>query len=102
MNPLDWSLIAGPLPVIVLIGALLALAWLAAGRNAPRYSWLDSGEDGGNASGAVSATWLAIGVPAIALAAGGIIALLTWLMNNVWRPFPDLLPLPSWPGPGWH
>jgi S-formylglutathione hydrolase FrmB len=92
MNPLDWSLIAGPLPVILLIGALLALAWLAAGRNAPRHSWLAGGENGENASGAVSATWLAIGVPVIALAAGGVIALLTWLMNNVWRPFPDLLP----------
>jgi S-formylglutathione hydrolase FrmB len=35
MNPLDWSLVAGPLPVILLVSALLALAWLAAGRNAP-------------------------------------------------------------------
>jgi S-formylglutathione hydrolase FrmB len=90
MNPLDWSLIAGPLPVILLIGALLALAWLAAGRNAPRHS--SSGAGGGNASGAVPAPWLTIGVPLIVMAAGGVIALLTWLSNNVWRPFPDLLP----------
>lgn len=34
MNPLDWPMIAGPLPVIMLISARLALAWLAAGRNA--------------------------------------------------------------------
>ena len=34
MYPLDWSLIAGPLPVILLVSALLALAWLVAGRNA--------------------------------------------------------------------
>ena len=37
MNPLDWSLIAGPLPVILLVSALLALAWLVAGRNAPKH-----------------------------------------------------------------
>jgi S-formylglutathione hydrolase FrmB len=112
MNPLDWSLIDGPLPVILLIGALLALAWLAAGRNAPGRSallalaWLAAGRDGpsrispkggtreGNASGAPSAAWLAICVPIIVIAAGGVIALLTWLINNVWRPFPDLLPFP--------
>ncbi len=92
MNPLDWSLIAGPVPVILLIGALLALAWLAAGRNAPRRSSLNNGVREGNASGAVSAAWMAICVPFIVMAAAGITGLLTWLINNVWRPFPDLLP----------
>src|SRR5262249_6698698 len=92
MNPLDWSLIAGPLPVILLIGALLALAWLTAGRNASRRSSLKSGALGGNGNGAASAAWLAICVPLIVMAAAGVIALLTWLINNVWRPFPDLLP----------
>ena len=92
MNPLDWSLITGPLPVILLIGALLALAWLVAGRNAPRRSSLDSDAEESNAGGAASAAWLAICVPIIAAAAGGVIALLTWLIDNVWRPFPDLLP----------
>ena len=92
MNPLDWSLIAGPLPVILLIGALLALAWLAAGRNAPRRSSLKSGASEGNVSGAASRRWLAICVPLIVMAVGGVIALLTWLINNVWRPFPDSLP----------
>jgi S-formylglutathione hydrolase FrmB len=92
MNPLDWSLIAGPLPVILLIGALLALAWLAAGRNAPRRSSLKNGSPMGSASGAASAAWLAICVPLSVIAAGGVVALLTWLINNVWRPFPDLLP----------
>jgi S-formylglutathione hydrolase FrmB len=92
MNPLDWSLIAGPLPVILLIGALLALAWLAAGRNAPGRSSLKSGARGGKASGAASVRWLAICVPLIVMAAGGVVALLTWLINSVWRPFPDLLP----------
>jgi S-formylglutathione hydrolase FrmB len=92
MNPLDWSLIAGPVPVILLIGALLALAWLAAGRNAPRRSSLNSGVHGGNASGAVSAAWLAMCVPFIVMVAAGITGLLTWLINNVWHPFPDLLP----------
>ena len=92
MNPLDWSLIAGPLPVILLVSALLALAWLAAGRNAPRRGSLRRGARGGSAGGAASVRWLVICVPLIVMAAGGVIALLTWLINNVWRPFPDLLP----------
>jgi S-formylglutathione hydrolase FrmB len=92
MNPLDWSLIAGPLPVILLIGALLALAWLAAGRSAPRHRSLRRGARGGRDGGAASVRWLAICVPLIVVAAGGVIALLTWLVNNVWRPFADLLP----------
>jgi S-formylglutathione hydrolase FrmB len=92
MNPLDWSLIGGPLPVILLIGAVLALAWLAAGRNAPRHGMPESGAGGGNANRAASVWWLAMCVPFIVIAAGGVIALLTWLINNVWRPFPDSLP----------
>jgi S-formylglutathione hydrolase FrmB len=97
MNPLDWSLIAGPLPVIVLVSALLALAWLAAGRNAPgpgslRRACRRRGACGGSAGGAASVRWLAICVPLFVMAAGGVIALLTWLINNVWRPFPDSLP----------
>ena len=47
---------------------------------------------GGRADGAASVRWLAICVPLIVMAAGGVIALLTWLVNNVWRPFSDLLP----------
>jgi len=91
MNPLDWPLIAGPLPVILLVSALLAVAWLAAGRNAPGRG-LRRGVRGRSADGAASVRWLAIGVPLIVMAAGGVIALLTWLINNVWRPFPDVLP----------
>src|SRR5215831_21369471 len=93
MNPLDWSLIGGPLPVILLAGALLALAWLAAGRNAPGCGSLRRGARGGSAGGAASVRWLVIWVPLIVIAAGGVIALLTWLINNVWRPFSDVLPL---------
>jgi S-formylglutathione hydrolase FrmB len=92
MSPLDWSLIAGPLPVILLVGALLGSAWLVAGRNAPRRGSLRRGSRGGSAGGAASVRWLAICVPLIVMAAGGVIALLTWLINNVWRPFADLLP----------
>jgi S-formylglutathione hydrolase FrmB len=92
MDPYGWSLIAGPLPVILLIGALLALAWLAAGRNAPRRGSPKSRWRGRSASGAAPVRWLAIWVPLIAVAAAGVIAALTWLVNNVWRPFPDLLP----------
>ena len=94
MNPFDWSLLAGPLPVILLVGALLALAWLVAGRNAPGNGWLRRGARGGSAGGAASVRWLAVWVPLIVMAAGGVIAVLTWLINNVWRPFPDLLPFP--------
>ena len=93
MNPLNWSLIGGPLSVILLAGALLALAWLVAGRNAPGRGWLGRGGREGTAGGAVSVRWLAIWVPLIVLVAGGVIALLTWLIDNIWRPFPD--PLPS-------
>src|SRR5215475_3189556 len=96
MNPLDWSLIGGPLPVILMVGALLALAWLAAGRNAPGRGWLRRwlrrGGRGGGAGGAPSVRWLVVWVPLIVVAAAGVIALVTWLINNVWRPFPDLLP----------
>ncbi|HMD91699.1 MAG TPA: alpha/beta hydrolase-fold protein [Trebonia sp.] len=92
MNPLDWPLIAGPLPAILRIGALLAVAWLVAGRNAPGRRFLRRGARGGSTGGAVSVRWLAICVPVIAIAAGGVVALLTWLTDNVWRPFPDLLP----------
>jgi S-formylglutathione hydrolase FrmB len=96
MNPLDWSLIGGPLPVILLVGALLALAWLAAGRNAPGGGWLRRwlrrGGCGGGAGGAPPVRWLVVWVPLIVVAAAGVIALVTWLINNVWRPFPDLLP----------
>ena len=94
MNPLDWSLIAGPLPVILLAGALFALAWLVAGRNAPGHGWLRRGARGGRADAAAPVRWLAICVPLIVLVAGGVTAVLTWLVNNVWRPFPDLLPFP--------
>jgi S-formylglutathione hydrolase FrmB len=94
MNPLDWSLLTGPLPVILLAGALLAVAWLVAGRNAPGRGWLRRGARGGSAGGAVSVPWLAVCVPLVALAAGVGVAVLTWLINNVWRPFPDLLPFP--------
>ncbi len=92
MNPLDWSLIAGPLPIILLVSALLAVAWLVAGRCAPRRSSVACGTRGASADGAVSVRWLAIWVPFIVIAAGGVIALLTWLINSVWRPFPDSLP----------
>ena len=92
MNPLDWPLIAGPLPVILLVSALLALAWLVAGRNASGHGSLWHGMRGGRADGAASVRWLAICVPLIVMAAAGVIALLTWLINNVWQPFPDSLP----------
>src|SRR5215469_12299791 len=92
MNPLDWSLIAGPLPVILFVSAPLALAWLAAGRNGPRRSSLTRGACGDRAGGAASVRWVVVCVPLIVIVAGGVIALLTWLINHVWRPFPDLLP----------
>ena len=99
MNPLDWPLISGPLPVILLLSAVLALAWLVAGRNAPGRGRLlrlllergAAGEEGGD--GLVSARWLVISVPAIVVAAGAVTAVLTWLIDTVWKPFPDMLPL---------
>ncbi|MDA8318906.1 MAG: alpha/beta hydrolase-fold protein [Actinomycetota bacterium] len=91
MNPLSWPLLSGPVPVILLTGALLALAWLVAAGNAGRRSpKIDSRS--GNGSRVAPLRWAAIYVPAIAVASGGVIALLTWLVNNSWRPFPDPLP----------
>jgi len=57
MNPLDWSLIAGSPPVILLVSVLPEFAWPAAGPDVPR--------------------------PLIVMAVGGVIALRTWLIENV-------------------
>ncbi|MDA8319895.1 MAG: alpha/beta hydrolase-fold protein [Actinomycetota bacterium] len=93
-NPLDWPLLSGPFPAIVLAAGLLAVAWLVAARNAGRRSSeSDTGTGTGTGRMAPSLRWLAIYVPVIALAAGAVITVLTWLVNHVWRPFPD--PLPS-------
>ncbi len=69
---LDASLLGGPLPWILGAGGVLAGIGLLAGRG---RRW-----------------WTRI-VPATLLGSAGAAALLALLVNQVWRPFPDPLPL---------
>jgi S-formylglutathione hydrolase FrmB len=63
----------GPVPYVIAAVGIVALAWLAAVRG--RRWWLRR-------------------VPAGAVAAGAATAGLVYLVENVWRPFPDALPAP--------
>ena len=83
MNPLDWSLIVGLLPVILLVSLLLEFAWLAAGRNVPVCSPLRRGAPGGSVDGAALMVWLTICAQLIVMVAGGVIASRTWLTGFV-------------------
>jgi S-formylglutathione hydrolase FrmB len=72
MNPLYWSLVNGPLPVILLVAGLLVaglltLALLRAGRR-----------------------WLTALVPLIVVA---MVIVAAVLIDRVWRPFPEALPV---------
>jgi enterochelin esterase-like enzyme len=69
--PLDWSLISGPLPVVVTAAGVAALAYLAVRRN---RRW-----------------WVRTAVPVVIIAAivtAGIVG----FVQGVWRPFVDSLP----------
>jgi S-formylglutathione hydrolase FrmB len=94
MNPLDWSLIGGPLPVILLIAGLLGATWLAAGRSAPGRG---PGAGRGNVLARIAGhgqdrRWLLLWVPLVALLMAVLVGATDWFVDNVWRPFPDLLP----------
>jgi S-formylglutathione hydrolase FrmB len=69
MNPLDWSIVTGPVPVVALVLGVLALLCLLYGR-------------GG---------WWKAAVPVVVLSAAAAIAL-AWLVDDVWKPFADPLP----------
>lgn len=87
MNPLDWSLIGGAVPVILLVAGLAGAVWLIGGRAGP---------------GARPRGWPLVGVPLTAGVMAGLVITLAWLTDNVWRPFPDQLPTSvvvwSWAG----
>jgi S-formylglutathione hydrolase FrmB len=69
---LDASVIAGVVPLIVEILALSGLCVLLAHQGRP---------------------WWRRTVPAVVCAAGVAVAIIGWLVDSVWRPFPDPLPV---------
>ena len=85
------SLISGWLPVVILVLGALALGWLL--RRRERRHLLRT-------------------VPVVVATALLLTIALRYVVENIWRPFPDALPLPiyarsalacsgcSWPGPG--
>ena len=78
---LEWSLLSGPLPAIVLVLAVLGAAWLLAYRSR-RHLWLS--------------------LP-LSLAATVVMVVVMWLVvEKAWHPFPDPLPLSIylWTGVG--
>jgi S-formylglutathione hydrolase FrmB len=81
MNPLNWSLLDGALPAILLAAGFLALAVLAVG-------------------GTLPGRWWRIWLPVIVVLAAGLAVLAGWLINDVWHPFADLLPVSvmAWAG----
>ena len=80
MNPLDWSLISGVLPVVLLAAGALALGLLVAGGPLAE-------------GGRRRPEWWKFWVPALVIGAAAVVAVLAWLINDVWRPFPDPLPV---------
>src|SRR5579859_497890 len=84
MNPLDWSLLGGPVPVILVIAGLAGTTWVIAGRPGPAWA--------GPQELASARRWPLLWVPVIAGVMAGLVITLTWLIDNVWQPFPDRLP----------
>jgi S-formylglutathione hydrolase FrmB len=77
MNPLDWSLTGGVVPVVLLMAGLITLALLVAG---------------GVAGGKRAMRWWGFWLPAIVLVTAGLTVLLAGLIGDVWRPFAEPLP----------
>ncbi|WP_086663210.1 alpha/beta hydrolase [Lentzea kentuckyensis] len=79
LSPLDLSLITGPLPVAAAVAGVLALTILAIRRNR---------------------TWWTRVLPAVVLACAAAAAVLTFLVDRVWKPWPEPLPaiLAVWAG----
>lgn len=67
----DWSLVTGALPVVALVLGAAALAGLAWGRGR---------------------RWWTRRLPLLVVLAAGTAGVATWMVNRVWRPFPDGLP----------
>ncbi|MBG6140559.1 alpha/beta hydrolase [Longispora fulva] len=78
-NPLNWSLVRGPLPIVVTVLGLCCLALLLARRGRTWWTWV---------------------VPIAAVAAGGLAYGVKYASDNWVKPFPDALPdsLIAWGG----
>jgi len=74
-GPLEWSLFSGPLPIVLLIGAAAAGGFLLF--RSDRH-------------------WRTRVLPAVAVGSVLVTLGLAWVVNSVWRPFPDALPLSIW------
>lgn len=79
LSPLDLSLITGPLPITAAIAGVLAVTILAIRRNR---------------------TWWTRVLPAVVPACAVVVAGLTFLLDHVWKPWPEPLPaiLAVWAG----
>jgi S-formylglutathione hydrolase FrmB len=79
LSPLDLSLITGPLPAVATGAGALALITLAIRKNRP---------------------WWTRVVPAVVLACAAVVAGLTFVVDHVWKPWPEPLPaiLVVWAG----
>jgi hypothetical protein len=77
----QWSLLSGPVPVVVLVLGVFAAAWLVLRRD-PHH--------------------LTRTVPLLVLGAALAVGVLAFLVQRVWRPFPDPVPLAvyTWVGLG--
>ncbi|AZI58362.1 alpha/beta fold hydrolase [Nakamurella antarctica] len=75
-HPLSWSLFSGPLPILLWITAALALIFLGrlVTKRLPRR------------------LMLTVSVVAL-LGTATAVALLAWIVDDVWRPFPEALPI---------
>ncbi|MGW6931378.1 alpha/beta hydrolase [Lentzea sp. NPDC054927] len=79
LNPLDLSLINGPIPIVAAVAGVIALITLAVRRGR---------------------TWWTRVVPAVVLACAVVVAGLTFVVEHVWKPWPEPLPriLAVWAG----
>jgi len=77
----QWSLLSGPVPVVVVVLGVFAAAWLVLRRD-PHH--------------------LTRTVPLLVLGAALAVGVLAFLVQRVWRPFPDPVPLSvyTWVGLG--
>lgn len=76
----DLSLVTGPVPPVVTVLGILALLWLIFSR---------------------SRRHVLISIPVCIVAAIAITLVLYWLIEKVWRPFPDPIAVRSTCGSGW-
>ncbi|MFJ5988717.1 alpha/beta hydrolase-fold protein [Lentzea sp. NPDC092896] len=72
LSPLDLSLINGPIPKAATVAAALALTYLAIRKNR---------------------TWWVRVLPIVVLACALVVTGLTLVINNVWKPWPEPMPI---------